>query len=244
MDFVCDVAGSPNPIIKKFQVGESMATAAVPVLIGGSNNEGLALATTTAAADMVGVTIDTATLVAAQQSDNSDPAAYVSVIINPNAVYKAKLSGGATSGTALTLYDVTTASTDGLDITTGDTWTGTEFDEGVVWGYDGANAGVARKITSTSATAATVIVAFPNDTVVGDNFLRAPFVASPVGMENQFVQLTSDLTQINASVAVDTGNNNFRPYELWLRDISDNGRTNSWLLMVPFDHIFAGGGSI
>jgi hypothetical protein len=111
---------------------------------------------------MIGVNVDAAgTYVTAQQSDNSDTARLTSIIINPDAVWKMLMSGGSTEGTALALQTVTTASTDGLAVTTATTWTGTEFDEGVTWGFEGANAGKARKITSTSSTAGTVTVAFP-----------------------------------------------------------------------------------
>jgi hypothetical protein len=244
MDFAYNLSSNNTPHMKKFQVGATLSTPGVPVLVGGAGADGIVAASTTAAADLVGVTIDTATLVTAQQTDNSDPAATVTCIISPHACYEAVLSGGATSGTALTLYDVTTASTDGLAVTTGDAWDCPDFDEGTVWGYDGANAGVARKITSTSSTAATVMVAFPNDTVVGDNFMRAPLCASPVGMEDQFVQLTTTLDQVDASVTIDTNNNNFRCVELILKDASDNGRFTSKAVLVPFDSIFAAGGSV
>lgn len=244
MDFAYNLSGIATPHMKKFQIGATLSTRGVPVLVGGAGEEGLIAASTTAAADLVGITVDTATLVTAQQTDSSDPAATVTVIINPDACYKAALSGGATSGTALTLYDVTTASTNGLTVTTGDAWNCPTYDEGVVWGYDGANAGIARKITSVSATAATVTVAFPNDTAVGDNFLRAPFVGSPVGMENQFVQLTSALDEVDTSVAIDTDNNNFRIVELILHDASSDGRSTSKAVLVPFDSIFGNGGSV
>ncbi len=246
MQYVYSLSGNTTPLKLKFQIGEAMANAGVPVVVGGSNNDGIMLGdTTTASVDLVGITLDTqATLVTAQQSDNSDPSRLVTVIVDPQACFKAKLSGGATENTALTQYDVTTESTDGLTVTTGDSWSSPQYDEGVVWGYDGANAGQARKITGTSSTAATVMTAFANDINVGDNFLRAGFAASPVGMEDQFVQLTTALTQINASVQVDTDNNNFRVLELLLRDKADNGVTNSYAIIVPFDSIFAGGGSI
>lgn len=240
MQFAQDMCGAA-PVIKRFQVGETMSIAGVPVVVGGANNEGIALASTTAAVTMIGVTIDTATILTAQQTGNADPAAYVSVIVNPLAIYRAKLSGGSTANTALTQYDVTTASTDGLTVTTGDEWSSPSYDEGVVFGYDGANAGVGRKITSVSSTAATVIVAFPNDTVVGDNFIRVPFCTSPYGQEKQFVQLTTTLDQVDASVAVDTNNVNFVPYELELRDESESGVTNSFVLLRPYDHLFGGG---
>lgn len=241
MDFAYTLGGSA-PLVKKFQIGEAMATAGVPVVVGGTGNEGVALGdTTTASVDLVGVTVDTqATLVTAQQSDGSDPERQVSVIINPDAVYRANLSGGATAGTALTSQTVTTASTDGLTVTTAAEWSSPEYLDGTVWGYSGANVGVDRKITGTSATAGTVTIAFPTDTAVGDVFLRVPYAPG----EDQFVQLTSNLAHLDCSVAVDVNNNNFRVVELELKDSSDDGNTNSYGYIVPFDSIYAAGGSV
>lgn len=241
MELAYLLGSSSAPRIRKYQVGASVTTAGIPFVVGGTGEEGIVAASTTAAANACGVGMETVTVLAAQQSDNSDPARTINVIISPDAVYRARMSGGATSNTALTLFDVTTAATDGLTVTTGDTWTGTEFLDGVVWGYDGANAGVIRKITATGATSCTVTVAFPYDTVVGDNFLRAPYAPSP---EDQFVQLTTTLEQLNASVAVDTNNTNFRIVELECRDIGSNGTVNSNALIMFYDHLFAAGGSI
>lgn len=240
MNFAYLLSGG-TPIMKKFQIGETMANAGVPVVKGGSNNEGLALATTIASVGTVGMTQDSATLVTAQQTDNSDPARMVTVIINPNAVFRAKLSGGATENTAMVQYDVTTASSTGLVVTTGDDWSSPTTDEGVVYGYDGANAGYGRKVTSVSASAATMLVALPNDTVVGDNFLRIPFCASPYGYETQYPQLTTNLYQIDTSVAVDTDNVNFRIVELELRDKSMNGASNCFAYIIADGHVFASG---
>jgi hypothetical protein len=232
MDFAFAFSGG-SPVSKKFQIGETMANAGVPVVIGGAGNEGLALPTTTAAADLVGLTENAATLLTAQQTGNVDPAAYVSAIINPDAVYKARLSGGATTGTDLTTYTVTTASTTGLDVVTGDDFS--NFDEGTIHCISGNNLGISRKITVGDATDASVTVAFPFDIAVGDKFIVVPYTPG----ENQFVQLTSDFLELDASAAVDTDNNNFRVLDLILNGVSD-----SYALIVPFDHLFAAGGSI
>lgn len=234
MDYAFAFSGG-SPIIRKFQIGDAMANRGVPVLVGGAGEEGVVLASTTAASDLVGITTDVQdTVVTAQQTDNSDPARLVSVIVNPDAVYRAKLSGGATSGTDLTTYTVTTASTDGLTVTAGDFNT-VDFDEGTIHCISGANVGISRKITSTSTTAATVTVAFPHDIAVGDEFVVVPFTPG----EDQFVQLTSDFTEIDCSVATDTDNNNFRVLGLEM-----DGVGNSHALIIPFDHIYAAGGSI
>lgn len=232
MDYAFAFSGG-SPIIRKFQIGETMANAGVPVLVGGSGEEGVVLASTTGAADLLGITLNAATLVTAQQTDNSDPARTVEVIINPDAVYRAKLSGGATAGTDLTTYTVTTASTTGLDVVTGDDFT--NFDEGTIHCISGNNLGISRKITVGDATDASVTVAFPYDIAVGDEFIAVPFTPG----EDQFVQLTSNLVEVDASVAVDTDNDNFRVVGLDLNGVSD-----SYVLITPFDHLFANGGSV
>ncbi len=234
MEFAYDLSGTTNATVRKYQVAATNNTVGMPFLVPASSGSGLVVATTTGAANMVGVNIDTAgTYVTAQQTDNSDTERTVSLIINPFAVYRMLMSGGATEGTALTLYAVTTASTDGLAVTTASEWSNPTYDEGTTWGYDGANAGKARKITSVSSTAGTVTVAFPYDTAVGDNFLRCPY--NP--LQSGTVQLTTLLTQADASIAVATGAA-FTPIELILNDIGGEGRTNSYVLAMSADNRF------
>lgn len=241
MKFSQLLGSNGTPYVKKIQTGEASSTVGVPHRASDGDDAGPILAETVTCADFVGVSIDTqGTLVTAQQTDGSDPERAVSLIINPDAVYEARLSGGATSDTALDLKTVTTASTTGLAVTTSDDFSSTSFDEGSIWGYSGNNVGVLRKITSVSTTAATVTVAFPADTAVGDEFLAAPFFP----LEDQNLQLTTALDQINASVAVDSDNDNFRILDVLARDITDNGRTNSAALIVAFDSIFGAGGSV
>jgi hypothetical protein len=222
------------PVIKKYQINATVANAGVPLLVGAAGEAGLDLPTTTGAADVVGLNLDTATYTTTQGTGASSAERLVSVIINPDAILKARMSGGATEGTALTLYDVTTASAGGTAITTGDDWSSPEFDEGVVWGYDGANVGQVRKITSTSTTAGTVLVPFDYATVVGDNFLRAPYWT----MQGTTVQLTTNFYEADASIAVGTGAG-FKPIDLELNDLSGDGRNTSYVFMLPTDHFLS-----
>jgi hypothetical protein len=218
----------------RFQVAETFSTAGVPALVSTEAEAGLDLATTTATADMIGITHDTATYVTAQQTDNADPARTVLVDVRPDAVIYARLSGAAASGTALTLYDVTTASTDGLAVTTGDDWSNPEFDDSMLWGYDGSNMGIARKITSTSSTAATVTVALPYDTIVGDNFLRAPFW--PWDDQCFTVTLTTTLDQVRADLAAATSTAELLPIRVETNTIRNNGTLTSGVYLVCKHH--------
>lgn len=228
MEWAYDLTGG------KMRIGRYHPAAAVtvigkPFLAPAAGATGLSTSTTTSAADMVGVNVDTAAYQAAQNSDGTDNAALMGVIVNPHAVWRTKLSGGATENTLLDSQTVTTASTDGLTVTTAAEWSSPTYDEGIVWGLTGANAGIVRKITSVSSTAGTVIQAFPRDTAVGDVFLRAPYNFGGTAT----VQLSTLLTQADASIAVGTGAA-FRVLDMLLR-----GRGNSFIFMMAHDHVFA-----
>ena len=232
-DFVYDLTGNTSPFVKKMVIGATFSQAGILAETPDANQAGVTPPATTTAADIAGITTDTATYVTAQQTDGTSANRGVSVVMNPYGAYRFLMSGGAGDGTALTLYDVTTAAADGLSVTTGDDWTSPQFDEGVIWGYDGANATQARKITSTSATAATVTVAFDQDTVVGDNFLRAPYW--PGDATALTLQFNTNLHQADASIAVGTG----APatiIELELYDLSGEGRTKSTVLFMSNDN--------
>lgn len=249
MDYVGSLLGNTTPLRLKYQMGDNMTNAGVPVLVGGAGQDGVILASTTAAADLVGITIDTdpdgTTVLTAQQTGNARVEREVTVIVDPNAVYEARMSGGATEGTALTLHTVDTASSDGTSVETDASFASPSMDEGSVFCYSGANIGQGRKITSVSGNHATVTVPFRFDTVVGDTFIKAPYCAAPYGMEDQFVQLTTNLYELNASVTIDTDNANFRVLRLRFKDQSlDGNRTESFAHIVAFDSIFAAGGSV
>ena len=109
--------GGGTPTILKYQAGENMAIAGVPVEIAGSGGYGLQIVETTTAIGVIGLTLDTAT-VANSQASGVDTERSVSVIINPDAVGRWPLSGGATAGTALPVQTVTSASSGGTAITT------------------------------------------------------------------------------------------------------------------------------
>lgn len=222
-------------IIKRYHPAAAVVTVGKPFIAPAAGATGLTTATTTSVANMVGVNVDTAAYTAAQNSDGTDNATLMGVIISPDAVWRMKMSGGATENTALALQVVTTASTDGLTVTTAAEWSSPTFDEGIVWGYDGPNAGIFRKLTSVSTTAGTVIQAFPRDTAVNDNFLRAPYNFGGTA----FVQLSTLLTQADASIAVGTGAA-FVVIDMLLRDIGKEGRTNSFIYALCADHLFSG----
>ena len=235
MEYAYSLSGVAAPVMKRYQVAATNTVIGRPYLKVADGGVGVVLGATTDATDFIGVNVDAAgTYAAGQNTDGSDNAKYTTLIINPMAVYRARLSGGATDGTALTARTVTTASTDGLTVThSAFDASSPEMDEGVIWGYSGANAGVYRKITSTSSTATTVILAFPRDTVVGDTFLVAPIYPT----RSIIAQLTTNCTEIDATAAISGDAENI-VVEMLLNDIAGSGLTQSYAYIQFADNLF------
>ena len=234
MEYAYDLAGGSTAVIKKYQVAATNTTSlGKPYLVPVGNGTGLVTSTTTGAAKAVGVNVDLAgTYVTAQQTDNSDTERLTSIILSPFAVYKMLMSGGATEGTALQVFTATSGGSDGLTVVMDDSVASPEMDEGTLFGYSGTNIGVSRKITSTSTTTATMIVSLPRDAVAGDTFLIAPY--NP--LQGITLQLTTLLTQADASIAVGTGAA-FKTIELEFRDASAEGRSNSYVYAMLANHV-------
>lgn len=198
MEFAYDLSGSSTAFVKKYQVAATNTVLGVPYLQNAGNGTGIVLATTTGAANALGVNVDAAgTYVTAQQSDNSDTQRLTSVIVNPHAVYRALISGSATSGAALTLYTAISGGSDGLTIVMDQSIASPDMDETYLFCISGANAGARRKITSTSTTTATFIVAWRYDVAAGDTFISCGFTPS----QTEALTLTTDLTSVRGDLA-------------------------------------------
>ena len=222
------IMGGGAPVLKRYTVAADVANPGVLVTDGGAGSDGVIPIATTAAVDVVGLTLDSATYVTTQGSTSH---AAVTVVINPNAIIAAKLAGGATSGTALTAYAVTTESTDGLSVIT------TEFDvaspdlvEGMVWGASGANVGVATYITGTASNDATVTMPFPNTIAVGDTF----YYSNVSPHRTILAEPTSDFLELNTTTVTTTD------AELVVIDMALRESDNSFAYMLADGHMFAG----
>lgn len=235
MEFAYDLGGGSTTVLKKYHVAATNAVVGRPYLKTADGGVGVVLGTVSGAVDFIGVNIDApGTYAAGQNSDGSENAKTVTLIINPLAVYKARLSGGATDGTALTAHTVTTASTDGLTAThSAFDVSSPDLDEGTIWGYSGANAGIARKITGTSTTATTVILAFPRDDAVGDQYLHCNVHPT----RSILVQLTTNCTEVDATAALSSDATAVTT-ELLLNDIAGNGTTTSYAFIQFCDSLF------
>jgi len=244
MQFAQTIDGSA-PVLKKFQVGATCA-ANTPIISAGSAGDvgGAIPATTTNGASCLGVSEDAATYAAGQPGAGVDPAAYVTVIVNPGALYRANIYGGATSATPVLTAVCTTTQTDGLTVVASatDFSTTIDMDLGFIFGYSGANAGHRRKIITTSTVTATVVQAFPNNSVAADadEYLYGPWCGIHADAD-VFVTLTTDLESLNGGVAPHLTADNFRVVEFDLKTKPEDGANTSSVLIAPYDHAFANG---
>lgn len=236
MEFSYDLSGGSTAIMKKYQVAATNTTIGVPYTKVVDGGTGVALATVSAAVDFVGVNTDAAgTYVTGQQTDNSDTARLTTLIVNPLAVYRARLCGGA-ANEALVAGTETTGSTTGLVVTvSGIDPNSPDLNEGVVWGYSGANTGKVRSIITTSANVANTTVAFPYDIAIGDRFLFANLRP----LRSILAQFGTDMTTIDASAAL-SGDATVITVEMILNDAAGNGALESYGLIQFCDHLLNG----
>lgn len=236
MEFAYDLSGGSTAIVKKYQVAATNTTIGRPYLKTADGGTGVVLATVSGAVDYVGVNLDAAgTYVTAQQTDNSDTARLTSLIINPHGIFRARMCGGA-ANEALTAGTETTGSSSGLVVTvSGIDPNSPDMNEGVVWGYTGANAGKARRIITTSANVANVTVAFPYDIAIGDKFLFTAL--SPT--RTILAQFTTDMTMLDVSATL-SGDATVITVEMILGDQSGSGTTESYGFIQFADSLFAG----
>ncbi len=217
-----------GPWLQKHPVGETVADAGIIMLEPDAGGGGLALPTTIDLSNAVGMTYDTATFVTAQQTDGTSAERLVNICINPDAVYRILMSGGATEGTALVQNTISSASADGLDITDDAfTWTAPSWDEGSVFMTNGVNQGQLRRVTAVSGSVATISVAFDFDNAVGDTYFRVPWW--PLGLGDT-LQTTTLFTQADTLIAVNTGG------DIKSLRLEFDGATASFLHFMLADH--------
>lgn len=217
------------PYLTKVQIGEAFPNAGVPVLAP-TSGAGVVLPTTQNAASVIGVSLDAQPVRrTTQQLENADPAVFVTVSVRRDQIVRARLSGGATSKTALPEFRNTVLSSDGLLITAA---FGTEYINGTAFAATGQNAGHLRKMDDPDVDQSAVIgVAFPFDIAVGDLFYAATF--GP--WEQQQVTLTSDFTEVNATLN-SQGSPTARCVGLFFQPKGAEGAMKSYAELVWTDH--------
>ena len=213
-------------ILRKFKTGASFATAGVPTR---DETDGIQPGSTTDWADTVGLAVGIAT-------HSTTPAAgaegLIEVDVNPQAILRALMAGGATAGTALTQLVNTAEDTTKLIVTDADVGTATPA-SGTMWCTKGANKGQSRIIvTFNSAADIRATVAFYNTIAAGDEFLQCPWAKEMVGTGIGNVQGTTNVDQADASIVAGTGG------VAVVVDLELNERTDSAVLFILGDHIY------
>lgn len=232
MEFINTLSGSA-PLIKRLQASSTMATAGIQVLGGGvsSTDFGSVIPGTQSAVaaqgSMAGVTLDTTGTVAATGTVEAD--ILVSVIINADAIFRAKMTNGGTSDTALTADDTTAASADGTVLTGVVT-----LDDSLVWGYAGSNVGIYRRADDTSGS---VAINFPSAVGSGDTYLVAQ--CYPMIAMDLYVDLSDSFDQVDASAAV-VDANNYIIVDVETNGGDQDGINNSYYHLVQMNHMLAG----
>lgn len=223
------------PVIKKYMAGTTMATAGIPVLgaVDAATDLGsiepIAASTAVNTGSQVGLLLEaTGTVAATGVTDSS--VLFGSVIINPDAVIRARANNGTTSGTALATTTATASSSTGVTITGA-----TTFDNGAVWGYQGANAGDLRRCDD---VAGSVSINFVNAIASGDSFVAIHGFPCSVELTSwECYDLTTDLTEVVAQTAV-VDTNNFATVDIEYFDASNDGVNNTKYHLIANNHLF------
>lgn len=224
-----------TPVVKVFKIGASIATVGMPIEATIADSAGVAKGDPTAWVDAVGVNLDTGTYSTTQ----GDAEGVVAVVVNFDAVWRARMNEGATAGTNLAILTNSSANTAGttVTITTGDAAPNSpELDEGTIACISGANMGLTRKITSTTATTAVVTVPFPRTIAAGDVFV---ITSASVGLEtlSDNRQFTTNMTETRADIAVGTGATAVTVEIEWDFSSTLNARRNTYEYLMADDHV-------
>lgn len=207
MRFAYSTSGRSNGWLMRYKV-DADVVAGQPVIWEGNTAPEAEVTdpTTTAFADVLGVTLAAATYTATQAITMVE--GVVTVIANPDAVFRAVASGGATAGTALSRTNpaniLSNATADATGLTVADTAVGTiSFAGGTIWGTLGGNVDVSRTIdTHNNDVSEVVVVPFPATIAVGDRFVKLPWRP---GSQSLQLTATPNFTEANAIIVVGTG---------------------------------------
>jgi len=219
-----------SPVIKKYKASAAQAIGTIVLRSAADASGQMSTSTISSFADSLGLCVDNGIASGApltySATQGADEAVF-GVVVNPDAVLRAKMVTGAT-GTGLTADTVATAVSNGLTVVGGTSVASPSMDEGVIWFTSGSNVGKSRKITSVSSVTSTVIVPFPYASAVGDTFCYAGVNIGLTG-----VTLTTDLKNVKADTAVSTGG------AATTIDLELGPATDSWVHLVLADQVFS-----
>lgn len=232
---VMGILSGGAPVMIRYMAGTTISTAGIPLLgavdagtdLGSVEPMGASTAVNTGS--QVGIAQDTSGTVAATGITDSDDL-FVTVCVNPDAIIRARMNNGTTSGTALATTAPTSADATGATLTGA-----TTFDNGAVWGYTGTNVGQFRRADD---TAGSLSINLPTGTATTDTYIAVHGFPCSVELTNwECFDLTTDLTELIAQTAV-TDMDNFATLKMEMRDGSDDGVNNSYYNVIANNHLF------
>jgi len=239
--------GGGTPTVIKYQAGETFAAPGIPAEVAGAAGYGLQQVETATAIKVIGLALDTATVVTAQQTGGASTTRLLSVVTNADAILRSRVSGGGTNNTAITAGTIAVATSDGLDTDADTTYDSPSIDQGCILYATGQNSGVARIITSLSSANAVHVLAFPHDSTTTDTVIGLPWgISGDLGSgypchQDQYVVLTGTWDQVDMSGATDTNNVNFVPLRLVPPADYGNVLTDLEIELLHYDHLYGGG---
>ena len=244
------ILGGAGPVIKKYRVGAGapdFTVAGAPAVVAATTAAGVLPQAAATVGINLGLSLDTAIYTTTQAADMIE--GQISLVVNPDAVYRLRMSGGATAGTALPLITNSVASTSGLTvtITTGDIVPNSPtMLDGTLICLTGNNVGQRRRVTTVSATELTVLVPFPNDIAVSDTFTVVPYFPGGVtatGVNGDNLTLTTTpgtlATEAQAAAASSTAGVRYGHVDISY-DVNSpsRGRRDGFLYASPTIHLY------
>lgn len=228
--------GSPGPLVIRMPINETMANAGViaQAAVAGTGGGIELMDTAVDVVEVYGITTNAGTFAAGIVGGGVDPETTVGVVVNPDAIIRGKMTQGATEDTALTLQTPTVADATGDDLTLAGT--ACVIDGGGVWGYSGNNAGYVRETTDVGGG---MTVAMPNAIATTDRYIFTNVFPGSIAMYPQVS--TGAFTQFDVSSTTANNTATVAVLDLQARDITDDGRNNSFIVGTLCCHALAPG---
>jgi hypothetical protein len=216
-------------LLKKMKLGAASVNAGVIVMGGAGTSLGVIPVTATSFANAYGLQLDPGAYSTAQGVEG-----LVTVDVRPDLVIRARISGGATEGTAILTVTNTSASSGGTVVTA---TVGThDIDGGTAFCISGNNVGLSRSITAYSSNATvTVTVPFPRAIAVDDRFIVVPWNTAGTGADGAdgcgFLQTSTVFTEARQDIASGTGG------EVSITDLEFHESGDSYVYFKLRDHV-------
>lgn len=246
------ILSGAGPVIKKYKVGAGtpdFTVAGAPAVVAATTAAGCLPQAVATVGINLGISLDTAVYSTSQATVLADGDAQVTLVVNPDAVYRLRMSGTAAAGGSLPLITNSSASAGGtaVTITTGDIVPNSPtMLDGTIICLTGANTGLRRRVTTVSATVFTVLVPFPRAIASGDTFTVVPYFPGGVtatGVNGDNLTLTTapgtNNTEADATAASTAAGVRYGHIDIQYDHAGpSNGRADGYLYASPTIHLY------